>query len=114
MFSGYLEDGNVGLFGEEDGSVTEPSDAGQRAPGGRAAVESGPGLVLRGVGLVDLVVEPHVGHRHAVLGQGAGLVRADSGGRAQCLHGFKVLHQAVLLGHALGRQGEAYLRKTKM
>ena len=68
------------------------------------------GLVLSGVGLVDLVVEPHVGHGHPVLGEGAGLVGADGGGGAQGLHGFQVLHQAVLLGHALSGQGQAHLQ----
>lgn len=31
-------------------------------------------LILCGVGLVDLVVEPHVCHGHPVLGEGSGLV----------------------------------------
>ena len=34
---------------------------------------------------MDLVVEPHVGHSHPVLGQGARLVGADGGGGAQRL-----------------------------
>ena len=72
----------------------------------------GTGLVLGGVRLVDLVVEPHVGHGHPVLGQGAGLVGADGGGGAQGLHGLQVLHQAVLLGHALGGQGQTHLQIT--
>ena len=67
-------------------------------------------LVLGGVGLVDLVVEPHVGHSHPVLGQGAGLVRADGGGGAQGFHSFQVLHQAVLLSHTFGSQGQTYLQ----
>ena len=69
------------------------------------------GLVLSGVSLMDLVVKPHVGHGHAVLGQGAGLIGADSGSGSQGLHGFQVLHQAVLLGHTLGGQGQTHLRE---
>lgn len=44
---------------------------------GRLRCGPGPGLttlILRRVGLVDLIVEPHVGHRHPVLGQGSGFV----------------------------------------
>ena len=51
-----------------------------------------------------------MGDGHAVLGQGARLVGADGGGGAQGLHRLQVLHQAVLPGHALGRQGQAHLR----
>ena len=69
-------------------------------------------LVLGGVRLVDLVVEPHVGHGHPVLGEGAGLVGADGGGGAQGLHGLQVLHQAVLLGHALSGQRQTHLQVT--
>ena len=70
-------------------------------------------LVFSGVGLVDLVVEPHVGHGHPVLGEGAGLVGADGGGGAQGLHSLQVLYQAVLLGHALGGQGQTHLQINK-
>lgn len=66
-------------------------------------------LIFRGVSFVDLVVEPHVGHGHAVLGEGARLVRADGGGGAQRLHRLQVLHQAVLPRHALGGQGQTHL-----
>ncbi len=66
-------------------------------------------LVLSGVSLVDLVVEPHVGHSHAVLGQRARLVRADGGGGAESLYGLQVLHQAVLLGHSLGSESQTHL-----
>ena len=63
-------------------------------------------LVLGGVGLHDLVVEPHVGHGHPVLGQGSGLIRADGGGGAQSLDSLQVLDEAVLAGHSLGGEGE--------
>lgn len=66
-------------------------------------------LVLCGVHLVDLVVEPHVGHGHAVLGQRARLVRADGGRGAESLYGLQVLHQAVLLRHALGSESQTHL-----
>lgn len=58
---------------------------------------------------MDLIVEPHVGHGHAVLGQRARLVRADGGGGAQSLHGLQVLYQAVLLGHPLGSESQTHL-----
>lgn len=67
-------------------------------------------LVLGGVGLVDLVVKPHVGHGHPVLGQGARLVGADGGGGAQRLHSLQVLHQAVLTSHSFSRQRQTHLR----
>ena len=63
---------------------------------------------------MDLVVEPHVGHRHAVLGQRARLVGADGGGGAESLHGLQVLHQAVLLGHSLGSESQAHLRGRRV
>ena len=105
----YLQNGNAGLLGQEDGTVTEPGNPGQGGPGGGGLVKRGSALVLGGVGLVDLVVEPHVGHGHPVLGQSAGLVGADGGGGAQGLHSFQVLHQTVLLGHALRGQGQTHL-----
>lgn len=70
-------------------------------------------LVLGGVGFVDLIVEPHVGHGHPVLGQGARLVGADGGGGAQSFHGLQVLHQAVLTSHALGGQRQTHLEETR-
>lgn len=66
-------------------------------------------LVLGGVGLVDLVVKPHVSHSHAVLGQRPRLVGADGGGGAESLYRLQVFHQAVLLGHSFGSQGQAHL-----
>lgn len=66
-------------------------------------------LIFGGVSLMDLVVKPHVSHCHAVLGEGARLVRADGGRGAQGLHGLQVLHQAVLASHALGCQRQAHL-----
>ena len=45
---------------------------------------------------------------HPVLGERASLVRADGGRRAEGLDGLQVLDQAVLAGHALGRQSETH------
>lgn len=59
---------------------------------------------------MDLIVKPHVGDSHAVLRQGAGFIRADGGGGSQSLHSLQILHQAVLTGHALGREGQTHLR----
>ena len=70
----HLQDGNIALLCQEDSAVAESSDSGEGGPSGRAPVKGGSALVLCGVGLVDLVVEPHVGHGHSVLGEGAGLV----------------------------------------
>lgn len=67
------------------------------------------GLILSGISLVDLVVEPHVGHGHAVLGQRARLVRTDGGGGAESLYGLQVLYQTVLLGHSLGSESQTHL-----
>ena len=69
-------------------------------------------LVLGGIGLVYLVVEPHVGHSHPVLGQGSGLVTADRGGTSQCFYSLQVLHQTVLTSHALCRQRQTHLKST--
>jgi len=63
---------------------------------------------------VDLVVEPHVGHGHAVLGQRARLVGADGGGGAESLYGLQVLHQAVLLGHSLGSESQTHLGEQRV
>ena len=62
---------------------------------------------------MDLVVKPHVGDGHAVLGESAGLVRADGGRGAQRLHRLQVLHQAVLASHALGGQRQTHLKGGK-
>lgn len=66
-------------------------------------------LVLGGVRIMDLVVEPHVGHRHTVLGQRARLVGTDGGGGAESLYGLQVLYQTVLLGHSLGSESQTHL-----
>ena len=63
------------------------------------------GLILGGIRFHDLPVEPHVGDRHAVLGQGSGFVGANGRSRPQGLDSFQVLDQTVLASHALGRQG---------
>ena len=49
-------------------------------------------------------VEPEVRDGHAVLRQRAGLVGADGGRGAERLDRLEVLHEAVLLRHALRRQ----------
>ena len=56
-----------------------------------------------------MIIEPHVGDGHTVLGEGTGLVRADGGGGSESLHGFQVLHQTVLGGHTLGSQSQTDL-----
>jgi len=66
-------------------------------------------LIFTGVGFEDLIIEPHVSDGHAVLGQRAGLVRADRRRGAQSLHRFQVLHQTVLARHSFGCQSQAHL-----
>merc|ERR1712242_244497 len=102
-----LENRNSILTSLELGSVTQSGNPLQSFPAAGLLPGLGPGagLVLGGVGLNNLVVEPHVGHGHPVLGQGSGLIRADGGGGAQGLHSLQVLHEAVLGGHPLGGEG---------
>lgn len=45
-------------------------------------------LILSRVGLVDLIVKPHVGHCHPVLSQRSSFIRADGGCGPQGLHSF--------------------------
>lgn len=55
----------------------------------RAAAPPAPtALILCRVGFVDLIVKPHVGHCHPVLGESSSFIRADGGRRPQGLHGF--------------------------
>lgn len=101
-----LQDRLALLAGLKLGSVAEGRDLGERFEARRRPVVLHARLVLGRVGLDDLIVEPHVGHGHPVLRQGAGFVRADGRRRAQRLDGLEILHEAVLRGHALGRQGQ--------
>lgn len=66
-------------------------------------------LIFGRVGLHNVIVEPHVGHRHPILGQGAGLVGANGARRAERLHSLQVLHQTVFARHALRSQSQAHL-----
>lgn len=61
---------------------------------------------------MNLIVKPHVGHGHPVLGQGACLIRADGGGGAQSFHSLQVLYQTVLASHSLGSQCQAHLEES--
>ena len=71
-------------------------------------------MILAGVRLDNLVVEPHVRHSHAVLSEGACLVGADGRRGAQSLHRFQVLHQTVFARHSLRRQRQAHLGSVGM
>ena len=104
-----LQDGDILLAGLELSPVAEHSNSLKSLPATRLLPASalGAGLVLRGVGLNDLVVEPHVSHSHPVLCQCSCLVRADGGGGAKSLHGLEVLDETVLAGHPLGGESEA-------
>jgi len=54
----------------------------------------------------DLAVNEHLGESHAVLCERSGLVRANARRRSEGLNGLEILDKHVLLGHALGSQGE--------
>merc|ERR1719336_3460893 len=103
-----LQDRDLVLASLELGPVAQAGNALQRLPSWGVLVEGRSGLVLRGVRLNDLVVEPHVRDGHPVLGEGASLVRADARGGAEGLDSLQVLHQAVLGGHPLGSEGETH------
>merc|ERR1719336_2872195 len=103
-----LKDRNLVLASLELSPVAQAGNALQRLPSWGVLVEGRSRLVLRGVRLHDLVVEPHVRDSHPVLGEGASLVRADARGGAEGLDSLQVLHQAVLGGHPLGGEGETH------
>ena len=106
--SGFsLEDGSS-FASKEDSSVAKSGNSSKVSPGGIVLVgDVGTGLILSGVGFLDLVVEPHVGDGHSVLGESTGLVGANGRGGTKGFDGFEVLDEAVLLGHSLGGEGEA-------
>ena len=94
-------------------AVAQHSNTGEGHPCGGVPVVGGIALILAGISLDDLVVEPQVSDGHTVLCQCSGLVRADGGSGSQSLHSFQVLHQTVLAGHTLSSQGQTYLVKEK-
>jgi hypothetical protein len=96
-----LEYGHSLLVGLELSAVAEGGYPGKGLESRAGAVVLHSGLILSGVGLDDLVVD-------SVLGEGAGLVRADGGGGSQSLDGFQVLDQAILGGHALGGERQTH------
>ncbi len=98
---------NVILAGEKLGSAAKLGDQREGAEGFGGSIEAGSGLLLGGVRIEDGVVEPEMADGHSILRQRAGLVGADGRGGAQRFDGLEVLHQAVLLGHALCGEGEA-------
>lgn len=56
-------------------------------------VEAGPG-------------QHHGTHAHFIARQSAGLVGADDGDRAQCLHRRQIAHDGIACGHALHANGQ--------
>mmetsp|Transcript_781 Transcript_781/g.1802 ORF Transcript_781/g.1802 Transcript_781/m.1802 type:complete len:446 (+) Transcript_781:1463-2800(+) len=103
---GTLQNWNVLLVRLEGGVVAEAHDAEQRAERDRILVKTAVGK--RRIGRNNLVVVPHMCNSHAVLGQSTGLVGTNSTGGAQGLYRFQVLHQYLLLGHALRSQGQRH------
>ena len=72
----------------------------QRGPGALAGYRGRTGGVR--------VVHPAAFHLHAVLGEGAGLVRADDGDRAERLDGGQVPDQGVRPDHPAGAKGQRH------
>jgi len=70
-------------------------------------------LILAGVRLHDLVVDPHVCDGHAILCQRPGLVRTDRRRRAKSLDCLEILDEAVLTGHPLSGQRQTDLHTHK-
>ena len=70
-------------------------------------------LIFTDVCLDDLIIEPHVRDRHAVLRQCAILVWADCRSRAQSFYRLEVLHQTVLACHSLSSQRQTHLEYTR-
>merc|ERR1719331_3243941 len=73
-----LQDAHLVLPALELRPVAQHRHAFQGFPAGGRLVKGRARLVLAGVRLHNLVVKPHVRHRHPVLGEGARLVRADA------------------------------------
>jgi len=95
------------LVSSEDGSVTEDGDSAKIFPGRRANVTGFSGLVFSGINVNNLVIEPHMGDGHPVLGQSTGFIGTDSRSGTESLDGFQVLNQTVFLGHSLSSQSQA-------
>ena len=95
--------------------VAEHNHSLKSLPARSRLVEGVARLVLGRVRLHNLVVEPHVGDGHSVLGEGARLVRADARGGAQGLHRLQVLHKAVLCPmRCKVRQGKPKEQRKKL
>jgi hypothetical protein len=92
-----LRDGQVLLLGLELGVVAEGHAVLQRLPFGKLFVRP---RVRLGLGSVDgqqLVVDPEVRDEDLVLGQRPRFVRADDGGGAEGLDGFKIFDLGPML-----------------
>lgn len=78
--------------------------------GGEREVAEQVGVLLERLGGLERLVAVEVGAQrhahdaHAVLGEGARLVRADDGGAAQRLDGRQAAHERLVAGHALHAQ----------
>ena len=69
-------------------------------------MDGGDRLVADAVDSGRAARSPRLDDRHLVLGQGAGLVRADECGGAQCLHRLEVPDQGVFVAHSLRTDGQ--------
>ena len=63
--------------------------------------------VLGRVILNDSIIKPHMRHCHTILGKSTRFVAADGRGRTECLYGFQVFYQTVLLSHSGSSQIQA-------
>ena len=94
-----------GLAEADLGGPVHQGALGGLAHGVAGLIGVGVGAQGHGPGGLRLVA-PVVHHGHLVLGQGAGLVRADDLGAAQGLHGGELADDGVALGHVGHADGQ--------
>ena len=92
---------------EEDSSVTESGDTAEVSPCDVILVVNiSTGLIFGSIGFTDLIIEPHMGDGHTILGKGTGFIWANGWSWTQGFDSFQVLDQTILLCHSLGSQGQ--------
>merc|ERR1711962_1744499 len=89
-------------------SVTKTSHTFQGLPASSVFIESNPCLLLSGICLRNLIIEPHVSNSHPVLSECSSLVGADTRCGSKSFYSFQVLDQASLCSHPLGSESEAH------
>ena len=79
---------------------------GHAAGGGTVGLNRGSGFVAAAVDADEAFAGPDLSNAHPVLGDRAGLVGADEGGRPQRLDRLQPSDQRMLIGHLLGADGQ--------